>query len=167
MHKQICKVLKKLSHQLQPYQDVVRIIREINLDLKPLKRKHLIIRVLKYLIAYEEHQFGDRVEGLAHRERENGESLDNWNVEIDILFPTYESFILVYENDESLRLVVRDTLEFPCIDKMLNLLRPWSASINLNSSGLSDSLNGDQINRYLQICSTTEWRIALIYPQRN
>jgi hypothetical protein len=38
LRRQICKVLKKLSHQFQPYQDVVRIIQEINLDLKPLKK---------------------------------------------------------------------------------------------------------------------------------
>jgi tetratricopeptide (TPR) repeat protein len=84
------------------------------------------------------------------------------------LFPIYESLISVYdENDESLSIIVRDDLKFPYVEKMLNLLRPWSASINLNSSSLSDSLTGDQINRYLQICSTTEWKIALIYTQRN
>jgi hypothetical protein len=28
-HKSICKILKKLSHQLQPYHEVLRVIEEI------------------------------------------------------------------------------------------------------------------------------------------
>jgi hypothetical protein len=82
-HKPICKTLKKLSFQLQPYSEVVQFIEEIR-DEK-FEKKVLCIRVLKHLISYAEYQFGSRVPGKDYRERENGERIDNWTVEIQIL----------------------------------------------------------------------------------
>jgi hypothetical protein len=157
--------LKKLSHQLQPYQEVIRVINEICPEKQ--NNKHLERRVLKHLIAYAEHQFGDRVEGLAYRERENGDRKDNWDVEIQFLFPIYDTLISVYENDESLSEIAGDDLKFPYYEKMLDLLRPWSASINLNSTRLRDSLSGDQINHTLMMSSSIELHVAFVYIKRN
>jgi hypothetical protein len=165
MHKLICKTIKKLSHQLQPYKDVVQRIQEINLETQ--KNIHLNRRVLKCSIAYAEHQFGDRVEGLAYRERENGERLDNWEADIQILFHIYYTLVITYLNDESLTIIDRDDLIFPYYEKMLDLLRPWSASINLNSTSLRDSLTGDKINYILNISSTIECNTAFVHLHRN
>jgi hypothetical protein len=161
LQKLICKTLKKLSHQLQPYQDVVRIIQEIRIEKQ--KNRHLRIRVLGYLIVYAEHQVGDRVEGIAYRERENGNRMDNWEADIQILFHIYCTLISTYVNDESLDTNDCDDLIFPCYEKIFDLLRPWSASIDLNSTSLRDSLTGDQINLILSMSSSTESNIALIY----
>jgi hypothetical protein len=79
-HKLICKILKKLSLQLQPYQEAVRVINEI-LGERP-KKIHLDIRVLGHLIVYAKHQFGDRVPGKAYPERKKGHRISNWKVEI-------------------------------------------------------------------------------------
>jgi tetratricopeptide (TPR) repeat protein len=165
LHKLICKTLKKLPYQLQPYQDVLQIIQETHIEKQ--KNRHLEIRVLDHIIAYAEHQFGDRVEGLAYRERENGNRMDNWEAEIRILFPIYKSLVSVYINDLSLSLIARDDLIFPYYEKMLDLLRPWSASIDLNSTSLRDNLTGDKINHILMTSSSTECSIALIYLHRN
>lgn len=75
----ICKTLKKLSRQLQPYQEVERAINEVHT--KRPEEKKVDIRVLVHLISYAEFQFGDRIPGKAYRERENGERTDNWRVE--------------------------------------------------------------------------------------
>jgi hypothetical protein len=158
LHKKVCKFLKKLSHQLQPYQDVVQLIQEINLE-RP-KKVHLELRVLEYLIAYAEHQFGDRVEGISYRERKNNDRMDNWDVELVILLSIYSNITSAYARDDSLSIIARDDLIFPYLEKQLDLLRPWSTS-------LRDSLSGDQINLILMISSRTERRIALIHSHRN
>jgi hypothetical protein len=44
-HKLICKTLKKLSHELQPYREVVRLIEEILGE--EFKKVELNVRVLK------------------------------------------------------------------------------------------------------------------------
>jgi hypothetical protein len=82
-HRLICKTLKKLSHQLQPYRVVIRLIEEI-IGIT-LKTNQLKMRLLEYLISYAVHQFGDRVPGKDYRERENGERVNNYVVEIDML----------------------------------------------------------------------------------
>jgi hypothetical protein len=118
-------------------------------------------RVLNHLIAYAEHQFGDRVEGLAYRESKNGNRMDNWDVEIDILFPIYRALRSICEKDGLLSAIVQE--------KMLDIVRPWSTSINLNFTcpSLSDSLTGDQINYILGVSSTIESDIALVHLHRN
>jgi hypothetical protein len=66
-HKLICKVLKKLSYELQPYPEVARVILETRQERN--KEMQLHIRVLVHLICYAEDQFGDRVEGQSYRKR--------------------------------------------------------------------------------------------------
>jgi hypothetical protein len=58
-HKSICKTLKKLLYQLQPYLETVQLIEEI-LD-EDFKEVELKGRVLKLLVSYAEYQFGNRV----------------------------------------------------------------------------------------------------------
>ncbi len=59
-HKWICKTLKKLSLQLQPYQEVVRLIVEVHNEKREKKVKG---RMLEHLGCFAEHQFGDRFPG--------------------------------------------------------------------------------------------------------
>jgi endogenous inhibitor of DNA gyrase (YacG/DUF329 family) len=83
-HKPICKTLKKLSNQLQPYREVVQLFNE------ELNKVELNVRVSKHLVSYAEYRFGDKVPGKDYRERENGERIDNWTVEIRILTFIYD-----------------------------------------------------------------------------
>jgi hypothetical protein len=87
------------------------------------------------LISYALLQFGDRIPGKAYRERAfNGECIDNWIVEIGILIPMYLELTLIYDNDESLSTIVCDNLTFPYYEKILKLLRPWSAYLDVSSA---------------------------------
>jgi tetratricopeptide (TPR) repeat protein len=161
----ICKTLKKLSLQLQPYKEVAGVIEEIREE-RP-KKMQLGIRVVGHLIAFAEHQFGDRVPGKAHRERGNGEHIDNWIVEIEILIPIYSALVDVYSTDKSLSMKDSDNLRFPYVEKMLDLLRPWSLNLDSNSTSQIDKLDKDQINRILYLLSTMEHDIGVICRQRN
>jgi hypothetical protein len=146
-HKLICKTLKKLSHQLQHYQEVFRLIKEISKDKS--KKEYLETRILGHLIAYAEYQFGDRIEGRSYRERENSDRMDNWEVEIEILIPLYGTLVVAYQNNKSLKLIARDNLIFLYYEKMLDLLRHWSEYVDFNSTSLRNSLTGDQINHII------------------
>jgi tetratricopeptide (TPR) repeat protein len=161
----ICKTLKKLSFQLQPYQKAFRVIEEV-LGERP-KKIQLGIRVLGHLISYAEHQFGDRVPGKAYRERENGDRTDNWNVEIEMLIRIYRELVDVYLTDESLSVIDSYNFQFPCYEKILDLLRPWSSNLDSNSTSQIDNLDKDQINHILYLLSTMERNIGMILTHRN
>jgi tetratricopeptide (TPR) repeat protein len=120
------------------------------------------------LISYALHQFGDRILGKAYRERAfNRERIDNWVVEIGILIPTYINLISVYINDKSQSAMVIDNLIFPYHEKMLDILRPWSAYLDVSSANHIDSLDKDQINCTLSYLSQTERIMGSIYLGRN
>jgi tetratricopeptide (TPR) repeat protein len=161
----ICKTLKKLSLQLQPYQEVTRVIDEISEE-SP-KKIELDIRVLGHLISFAEHQFGDRVLGKAYHERGNGEHIDNWIVEIIIMIPLYRNLVDVYLADESLNMIDSDHFQFPYLEKILDLLRPWSLKLDSNSTSQIDKLDKVQIKLVSFFLSTTERNIAIILRRRN
>jgi hypothetical protein len=59
----------------------------------------------------------------------------------------------------------RKNLRFPLND--LNVLRPWSADLDSNSSGQIDSMSKDQANKMLMLSAVTENKIAIIYMHTN
>jgi hypothetical protein len=157
--------LKKLSLQLQPYHETAKVIMEIQNELSTKKKEE--IRVLGHLISYAEQQFGDRVVGKAHRERGSGERINNWKVEILILVSIYMNLIDVYRKNESLSMVASDNITFPYYQKVLELLRPWSACLDVNCNSHMDSLDKDQINYTISFFVQTECNIGMIHQHRN
>jgi tetratricopeptide (TPR) repeat protein len=143
---------------------VVRVIKETIQN--SLTKQQQKIRVLVHLILYAVHQFGDRVLGKAYRERINGERIDNWWVEIGILIPIYNNLTSVYMDDESFNMIVFDKATFPFYEKMLELLRPWSAYLDLSGTSHKDSLDKNQINKTLFYFSQTERNMGAIYKNR-
>jgi hypothetical protein len=75
IHKSMCPILKKLSTQLRPFHEVIRIKDEILVS-KGGKDP----RVLEHLLSYLEYQFGERVAGIDYRERGYGERIRNWDL---------------------------------------------------------------------------------------
>jgi hypothetical protein len=110
-HKAIHKTLKKLSNQFQPCCGVVQVIVEI-LD-APEEKIGKNLRVLRHVESYAEFQLEDRVLGKSYRERENGEQISNWVVEIKFLYPIYSRFIRIYNNDKSLSLIMKNNMILP------------------------------------------------------
>jgi hypothetical protein len=164
-HKLICKTLKKLSHQLQPYREVVRLIGEI-LD-EDFKKRELKGRVLKQLVSYAEYQFCTRVPLSVYREREDGETIDNWTVEIEMLIRIYGVLADRHFSDESLGMFSRSDLRFPLYEKMLDLLRPWCADLDSNSTATTNSITKDQVNVISFLSASVENKIAIIHMHRN
>jgi tetratricopeptide (TPR) repeat protein len=165
-HKSTCKILKKLSHQLQPYHEVLGVIEEMREEISK-KNKQLKFRVSGHLLSYANYQFGDRILGKCYRERGNGEHIYNWRVEIGALIPIHIDLISIYEEDESLSMMARDNLVFPYSEKMLEVLRPWSAYLDSNRTSQIDSLDKNLINHTLVYFIQTESTMGSIYKRRN
>jgi tetratricopeptide (TPR) repeat protein len=159
--------LKRLSHQFHSYQEVSRIIQSVYEE-RP-KEKLLDIRVLEHLISYAEQHFGSRVPNRAYRKSNNGERIDNWKVEILILVPIYNELISVYmsDNENPLSMMDRNNLGFPYLEKVIDLLLPWSAHLDLNSTKRIGNLDKERINIILMLLSVADGNIAAIHRARN
>jgi hypothetical protein len=81
----ICKTLKKLSNELLPYSEVVRVITTL---LEEREDRGEDIRVFEHVISYA-FQFGDRVPGKSYRERGNSNRIDNWALDMNIIYQIY------------------------------------------------------------------------------
>jgi hypothetical protein len=151
-HKLICKALKKLLHQLQPYREVILLILETKEE--SFEKRELKGRVLEHLISYAEYQFVDRAPG-------------NFFVEMKVLFSLYKSTVDHYYNNETLSIIVSGNLRKPHYEKMLNLLKPWSAYLDCNSVNSKDILDKDKIETITMLLSNTEGSIARVFKDRN
>jgi hypothetical protein len=150
--------LKKLSNQLQPFSKVVQVIKKIIVVPKSISK----IRIQHHVFSYALHQFGFRIEGTAYRERENGERISNFDVEMTNLIPLHRSFTEIHIGDRSLNTVHYDNLILAHHESILDILRPWSISLD---SG--DDLDRDQKNLVLQLSANAERNISDAQRDRN
>jgi hypothetical protein len=152
--------LKKLSNQLQPYFDVVQVIAEM------FGAFGMNVRVLHHILSYAEFQFGDGVRGKSYRERRNGDRISNWTVEITFLELLYSVLIGNCNIDESLGTIIQDDMKLPYLEKMRQLLMPWSILIDSDDTNLKDVLNKDDTNFILHLLANNECDIACVYMHR-
>jgi tetratricopeptide (TPR) repeat protein len=84
-----------------------------------------------------------------------------------MLIPIYVDLVSIHINDESLSTMDFDNLTFPYRENILDILRPWSAYLDVSSASHIDSLDKDQISVILLYLSQTERNIANICTRRN
>jgi hypothetical protein len=94
-HKKICKIINRLSNNLQPYPEAVQLTKEITAASGN-------IRIINYLLSYAQLQFDDRIPGEAFRQGSDSERIDNFEVEINNVLPIYQNLINIYIADKSL-----------------------------------------------------------------
>lgn len=160
-HKSICKTLKKLSNQFLPYREAIRVM--IGIISEKIGKN---IRVIEHVISFAKFQFGNRVTSKSYRERENGERLSNWDAEI-FLFRIYSHIVFLYGSDQSLSLIIQNNMTAPYLEKMLEILRPWSALIDSDDTSRVDSISIDQVNEVLYLSSSTEGSMAHVCVHRK
>jgi hypothetical protein len=154
--------LKKLSNQLQPYREVVQVIDEILESPNQIRNKK---RIVGHVISFVEFQFGERLPGKSYRERNNGEQISNWTVEIEILCQIYDSLIRIYDDYISLDQMNKDIMILPLHEKRLELLAPWS--VDSDDSICIERLNKGQTNAILLMSSVIKNEIAFLFTRRN
>jgi tetratricopeptide (TPR) repeat protein len=161
--------LKRLSNDLQPYHEAVQIIQEILATSEN-------IRIMDHLLSYAQLQFGDRIPGKVYRQRGNSERIDNFEVEIFILIHIYSSSINIYTADTSLGITDRDNLKLPLVEKTLEILKPWSSCLDLDTAAQIDGLRRNNVGYFsmvsnidyiLELLTICEDHAASIYMHRN
>jgi len=162
IHKSMCPILKKLSTQLQPFHEVIRIKNQILIS-----NKGKDARVLQHLLSYLEHQFGEKITGIDYRERGNGERISNWEVEVMILYNIYHSLANFCDHDNSMSMISRNEMGFPNLERSLNLLNPWLIKLDLDASNRIDSCNDHRMNHILENLAFVEMNMAVVTMTRR
>jgi hypothetical protein len=158
----MCPILKKLTNKLQPYREVKRIISE-TLDSKRGKD----IRILEHLLSFADYQFGKGVEGKYYREREDGDRISNWIVEIQNLNEIIKTLADLYNHNKSLSTKDRNNMAFPYLERSLSILNPWIINLDPDCINGIDSLSKDQIETLLDELICTEHCMAMVTGNRR
>jgi hypothetical protein len=141
---------------------VIRIICEI-LDSK----KGNDARILEHLLSYAEYQVGKGVPGKLYREREDGERISNWIVEIQISNAIISLLSGLYMQNKSLSNIDCDDMAFPYLERSLSILNPWVINLDSGSGNGIDSLSKDQIEILLDELIYTEQKMAKVTVTRR
>jgi hypothetical protein len=158
----MCSTLKKLSKKFEPFVEAFRIILEI---MNSAKVKY--VRILEHLLSYAEYQFGQDLLQLGYREREDGERIFNWDVEIEILLNINGILYYLHNENKSLSSISRNDLMFPCLERSLSLLNPWLIHLNSHASGRTNDLDDKQFNWLLLEFHGAEQKMAVIAIDRR
>jgi tetratricopeptide (TPR) repeat protein len=158
----MCPILKKLSTQLQPFHEVIRIKDEILIS-----KKGKDVRVLQHLLSYLEHQFGEKITGIDYRERGNGERISNWEVEVLISHNIYDCLADLYHHDSSMNVIPRCEMSFASLEQSLSLLDPWLIQLDLDANNGIDTCNDHRMNYILNKLYFVEQRMAAVTMGRN
>jgi hypothetical protein len=149
----MCPILKQFSSQLQPFHEVIRIK-----DGVLTSKKGKDCRVLEHLLSYLEYQFGEKVAGIDYRERGNGERINNWKVEVEILRALSNCLSNLYLENSSLSTISRYKMSFPLLKRSLSLLNPWLIHLDLDASNRMDT----RINCILEKLFVTKHNMAAL-----
>jgi hypothetical protein len=162
IHNLMCPIVKKLTNKLQPYREVTRLIDEIQKS-----KKGEDIRILDHLLSYAEYQFGKVVPGKHYRQREGGDLISNWIVEIEILNEIITMLTEIYGQNVSLSIMNRDNMAFPYLERLLSILNPWVINLDSDCNNGINSLSKDQIDRLLDELIYTEQNMATVSGNRR
>jgi hypothetical protein len=158
----MCPILKKLPNKLQSYDEAVRIIDEILTS-----NKGNDLRVLGRLLSYADYQFEQPTRGRDYRERIDGQRIDNWTVDLNILLHISMKMVNVYNTNLSLGTMIRDNKMYPHLERSLHILRPWMDTIDSDATNQSNSLSFGQTNKLLKMSLEVERVITLVAINRD
>jgi hypothetical protein len=94
------------------------------------KKGYKDIRIFEHLLSFAEYQFGNGVAGKHYREREDGDRISNFVVEIEILNQIITTLVDLYYRNESLSTIDRDNIAFPYLERSLSILNPWVINLD-------------------------------------
>jgi hypothetical protein len=176
-HKLMCPMLKKLSYNLQPYNEVGLVIEEIEdlaIDLTTALGEDDVpsqIRVLNHLLIYAEYQFGVRVVGKSYHEGADGGHISNWDVEIEIFYDIVDRLTILYSKNKVLSCycpeTARNDLIFASLEKTRSILNPWIDCLDRAADSLIESLDKDQTSNLLDYLRKMEQEFAMINMNRK
>jgi tetratricopeptide (TPR) repeat protein len=154
-HKPFCHLIKHMPVVLMPFRDVYSTVVKVLNQKEPLIAKigmHRYIRLMQHAATFTKNQFGEHIERTSHYFRENGDSIDAWEVEIDILYQIYER--LGY-HDSSNRISY--------YQKSLAILESWVEQISVSEGNRIVVLTEKKIDYLYYKLSMTETNLSVSY----
>jgi hypothetical protein len=158
----MCPILKKLSNKLQSFDDAFQIITEILASKKGKDE-----RVLEHLLSYADCQFGKGVTGKDYREREDGERISNFKVDLDILHEINHRLFRIYlVRSKSLTGKASNDMMFSYLERSISLLNPWLIYFDSDSNSQNIKLKNKEMDNLILQLYITEWSMADVTTER-
>lgn len=139
----MCPILKKLSNKLSS-QAAIQVVNEI----KDVAKKIKDLRILEHLL-YSKHHFGSLVIGTIYHEKEDGERLSDWTLDVTILHNINIGCAAIHTQNKSISNLIRDVKVRPHFEASIGILSAWLIHLEADSSDRNGSLNNDRINLLL------------------
>jgi tetratricopeptide (TPR) repeat protein len=114
-----------------------------------------------------DYQFGQPMTGRDYRGRSDGQRIDNWVVDINILLFISIRLVGIYAKNASLSTMIRDNKMYPHLKRSLHILSPWMVTVDSDATNQSNSLSFGKTNHLLRTSLETERIMALIVMDRN
>jgi hypothetical protein len=155
----VCKLIKQMPDKLLPLKNVRLVILKVmnqTEDQTAIIGALKYIRLLKHAAAFAEHQFGKRATGKAVYQRDNGDSIDAWEVDIVILVEAFVLLVRYSGNGRS---------QIPYFEKIRSIVEPWIHQIDLSESERTDVLGEEKIDRLLHQYALMNYNLSVTYRQ--
>jgi hypothetical protein len=99
VHKQMCNSVKMMSDLMSNtqllFKDACSVLNKLKKEMKEKLESKIgsmnLFKLIERAVVYTQNQFGKRMEGKEFYERDNGDSVGAWYVEIDILSYFYNA----------------------------------------------------------------------------
>jgi hypothetical protein len=156
-HKPFCLLIKCMPVALLPLKDVYSTVDEV---LKQTEAqvakigKDRYIRLLQHAATFTKSQFGKRVKESASYSRDDGDCVDAWNVEINVLNHIYNK--LGYQDSSN---------RISYYQKSLKILGPWIEQICLSEGDRTNIFDEEQISYLYDSLSKTESNLSAGYRE--
>lgn len=156
-HRSMC--LEKLANDLLPFDQVLKRINQLTKlwkDCETSKDISYGLKVLKYLLAFAEHQYGNAQSGKTYRERLDGSRVDNMFADIELwqISSTLGSRLYNLRTSDS---YIEAELYFL---KARESLHTWEHLLNSNK-------NFSERSKLLEMLSITERFLADLYASQS
>jgi tetratricopeptide (TPR) repeat protein len=122
---------------------------------------------LEHLLQYADYQFGKPIIGKDYRERTDGQTIANWDVDIDLLLQINIKMVDIYVLNDSLSEMIPDKGMLPHLERSLDILSPWMLTIDSDFTNQSNSLDSRKRDFLLKKSTILEQSMSVVAMNRG
>lgn len=159
VHKIMCKSMvdKPVTFEVV-YNMSIKMLDYARSD-KGIDFAEIAIRIMIHTLSFARHHFGDRIIGKSYHESVNGDRINNWRVEIEIIekcsFAIGDRYEVLHTHGK-LSLDSYRNVAFSYYQECLVILEPWRLQLDLQESDRVDHLNEVLIGHLFFLLSSRE-----------
>lgn len=171
-HKMMWNLVKRMPDTLVPFKDVRSVVEKVVEKTETqiaTPRRDKYIKLLEHAVVFAEHQYRKRIEGKAYYERDNGDNIDNWEVEINILCRIYTTLGKSISSPDNNGDDVKDCLinAISNYQKSLTILGRWIVELTFGEKERTNFPTQEMIDYLLDVLSMLEYDLSRSYRSVN